>query len=231
MIKRIAQTINEANFVLEQGGGTGEGDDIDWPIDYNELGQVTSTSQEEIDANYMENAIALDPELSHAWWYPPFMLPFTTVTDENGNQVLNDTAQEIWDGLWEAYPTLMDLLVNTVASTFGDVTNPENQLAIIRFLFNPHVASRWATGSKDHQQFMLSLREWMMNNFLDEFGMSFFQNLFPDINFTVTTGTNPIPSGPEFKYQPGIDENNPETSKWIRFFRSIGSGSVGAGGR
>lgn len=219
MLDRIIIALNNADIVLNE--------------------QINNPWQNAIDnATDMQLALDIDPNLAHTPWYPDFLIPnHGQIYDENGNEVLNPTAQEIWDYMLENYgmvntpqgpmPGFMILLLGLINGAMaamgfpGDevdgalwTDDPQNQLAILRLLFNPHPPSRFSDlFGKGWDAFYLAFRQLMLD-WIPGFN---FEDIFPQFDWDPVTGDNPIPDGG--KYQPGV---TPIVLKGIKGFLKLG---------
>ena len=147
----------------------------------------------------------LDSDMSHAPWFPEWLLP---------GAEWGDIADTVWEYLIGEFP------VQTWLMNMPGGNTPANRLAIIRYFMNPHIPSRffnswWLPGSF---KFWSSLRQWMMENW-DGFGDEIdWENLFPELwNSTDPPGALFQPLFPE-----GTGPYTPGTDLWLQAFSFIG---------
>jgi|TARA_R110000824_G_scaffold314345_4_gene501211 hypothetical protein len=170
---------------------------------------------------------AIDPDMSHAPWFPWWLLP------DAGD---SDQLQTVWETLISTFPSLDKILWMAVVAqnpeadcstcdpphTNGTDTIIQTMQAMIRFISNPHLPSR-----KFNEPWQLMLRQWMMENLnfiqeiLSQFG-DWFLPMAPGYESDPEThgGLDFSPWGPS-KPQGDIDTGDTGTDSILNWFRII----------
>lgn len=152
---------------------------------------------------------AFDPDMSHAPWFPWWLLP---------GQGESEQLLEVWNALTLAFPILDDILGFSVMFDKENHNNDDridNMQAIIRAIMNPHAPSRFLTGP-----IWDMLRQWMMENLnLIQEILAQFSHLFEPMAPEYESDTF-TPLGPS-KPIGDIDTGDTGTDSILNWFRMI----------
>jgi hypothetical protein len=153
---------------------------------------------------------SFDPDMSHAPWFPWWLLP---------GAPSSDILWDVWEVLVAAFPTLQKILEMSLLfddQHHGSSARIDNMQAIIRAIMNPHAPSRFLRGPVWNM-----LRQWMMENlnFIQEI-LAQFSHLFEPMAPGYESDAGFTPFGPS-KPLGDIDTGDPGTDSILNFFRII----------